>query len=267
MSNRHSSFITPNSAFPMLTSTFIHAPGVGLSTERKLWDAGIRDWDAFLDATDDLPLGPGKREIITPVIEESRNRLAERDHRWFAHALPASEHWRAAGEFSDKLAFLDIETTGSGTHAHPTVVGIYDFAEGEYRHWVYGENLAEFTDFIDEFETIVTFFGTGFDLPFLQRWDPRIRWHQLHVDLCPLLRRLGYKGGLKRVEKQLGIERPYGIDGLDGMDAVRLWWQFKRGDQMALDQLIAYNREDVVNMIALLQLASQKMIAASGFTT
>jgi uncharacterized protein len=250
----------------MLTSTFIHAPGVGLTTERKLWDAGIRDWDSFLAAESGLPLGPGKREIITPVLEESRLRLAAHDHRWFAKALPAGEHWRAAGEFSDHLGFLDIETTGNGTHAHPTVVGLYDFAEGEYRSWVYGDNLAEFTDVIDEYETIVTFFGTGFDLPFLQGWDSRIHWHQLHVDLCPLLRRLGYKGGLKRVEKQLGIERPYGIDGLDGMDAVRLWWRYKRGEEFALEQLIAYNREDVVNMITLLQIASQKMMAACGYT-
>lgn len=249
----------------MLTSTFIHAPGVGETTERKLWDAGIRDWDAFLAPGASLPVGPGKREIIAPVLEESRLRLSEQDHRFFARALPAGEHWRAAGEFSDRMGFLDIETTGMGTHAHPTVVGLYDFASGDYRAFVYGEDIREFTDVVDEYKVLVTFFGAGFDLPVLRQWDPRIVWHQLHVDLCPLLRRLGYKGGLKRIEKQLGIARSDEVEGLDGLDAVRLWWKYKRGDADALRTLIEYNEADVVNMVRLLQFASQKMQHACGF--
>lgn len=249
----------------MLTSTFIHAPGVGEATERRLWDAGIRDWDAFLAPDAELPVGRGRRDMIAPVLEESRRRLAEADHRYFARALPAGEHWRAAGEFSDRMGFLDIETTGMGTHAHPTVIGLYDFAEGEFHAFVYGENMRDFTDFVDEYRVLVTFFGTGFDLPVLRQWDPRIVWHQLHVDLCPLLRRLGYKGGLKRIEKQLGIARADGVDGLDGLDAVRLWWKHKRGDENALRTLIDYNEADVINMVRLLQFASRQMQRACGF--
>jgi uncharacterized protein YprB with RNaseH-like and TPR domain len=250
----------------MLTSTFLHAPGVGQSTERKLWDAGIRDWDAFLAPGAQLPLGAAKRNIVAPVLEESQRRLETLDHRYFARILPAAEHWRATGEFSQQMAFLDIETTGTGSQSHPTVIGLYDFAEGEYRTWVYGENIGEFTDAVDEYKVLVTFYGAGFDLPVLRNWDPRIRFHQLHVDLCPLLRRLGYRGGLKRIERQLGIARPDEVEGMSGLDAVRLWWQWKRGDRAALETLIEYNREDVVNMVRLLQIASQKMMTASGWT-
>lgn len=251
----------------MLRSTFIHAPGVGEATERKLWDAGIRDWEDFLAPSASLPVGAGKRAIIAPVLEESRERLTESDHRFFARALPAAEHWRAAGEFAGRLGFLDIETTGMGTHAHPTVVGLYDFAQGEYHAFVYGENLRDFPDVVDEYQALVTFFGTGFDLPVLRQWEPRIEWHQLHVDLCPLLRRLGYRGGLKRIEKALGIERSDMVEGMDGMDAVRLWWKYRRGDADALRTLIEYNEADVVNMVRLLGFASRKMQELQGFQT
>lgn len=249
----------------MLTSTFLHAPGVGETTERKLWDAGIRDWDAFLEPAAPVPLPRGKRDVVAPVLEESRRRLEALDHRYFAKILPPAQHWRAAGDFSDHLAFLDIETTGSGPHSHPTVIGLYDFAEGEYHAYVRGENLHEFEEALDRYKVLVTFFGTGFDIPVLKNWDPRLRFDQIHVDLCPLLRRLGHRGGLKRVEKQLGIARPDEVDGMSGLDAVRLWWQWKRGDQEALGRLIAYNREDVVNMVRLLQVASRKMLVASGW--
>lgn len=249
----------------MLRATFIHAPGVGDVTERKLWDAGIRDWDAFLAPDASIPLSPGKRDLIAPVLEESRARLSERDHRYFARMLAAGEHWRAAGEFSDRLAFLDIETTGMGTHSHPTVVGLYDFAEGEYRAFVYGEDLREFAEVVDQYQVLVTFFGTGFDLPVLRAWDQRVQFHQMHVDLCPLLRRLGHRGGLKRIEKQLGIARADDVDGLDGLDAVRLWWRWKRGDEDALRTLIEYNRADVVNMVRLLGFASRQMQRLRGY--
>jgi uncharacterized protein YprB with RNaseH-like and TPR domain len=250
----------------MLTSTFLHAPGIGHTTERRLWDSGIREWQDFL-AADCLPIPAARRRAATVVIEQSLERLEARDHRWFAAVLPRSEHWRAAGEFADQMAFLDIETTGTGLDAHPTVVGLYDFARGEMRQFIYDEALREFADVVDEYGLLVTFFGTGFDLPVLSHWDPRIRFHQLHVDLCPLFHRLGYKGGLKRIERQLGLRRSDEVDGLTGWDAVQLWWRWRQGDHKALHTLLEYNRADVVNMVELLGIATRLARAASGFDT
>ena len=54
-------------------------------------------------------------------------------------------------------------------------------------------------------------------------------------------------GGLKKVEKQLGIERQ--LPDIGGYDAVRLWWRYVNdSDATALATLIRYNREDVVNL-------------------
>jgi uncharacterized protein YprB with RNaseH-like and TPR domain len=67
------------------------------------------------------------------------------------------------------------------------------------------------------------------------------------------LHRLGYHGGLKRIERQWGIVREDGVAGLTGFDAVLLWARYRRGEPEALERLIAYNRADVVNLEVLLK--------------
>jgi uncharacterized protein YprB with RNaseH-like and TPR domain len=109
---------------------------------------------------------------------------------------------------------------------------------------------------------IVTFNGGSFDLPVLKRSFRGLEMDQIHVDLCPLLRKLGYRGGLKRIEAELGITRPEGIAGLTGFDAVILWRRyFGLHDHNALERLIAYNREDCVNLERLAEIAVRKMSA------
>jgi uncharacterized protein YprB with RNaseH-like and TPR domain len=54
---------------------------------------------------------------------------------------------------------------------------------------------------------LVTFNGLNFDVPMLYRNFPKLMLDQLHLDLCPTLRRVGLRGGLKRIEQQLGLLR------------------------------------------------------------
>src|SRR5258708_39941154 len=105
---------------------------------------------------------------------------------------------------------------------------------------------------------MVTFFGQGCVMRFLRR-DFRMDFPQLHVDVCFLLKRLGYSGGLKKVEKILGIHRGDDTDGLDGMDAVRLWREYVNGNERSLQTLLAYNAEDVLNMETLLHFGIEEM--------
>jgi uncharacterized protein YprB with RNaseH-like and TPR domain len=103
---------------------------------------------------------------------------------------------------------------------------------------------------------IVTFFGSGFDVPMLQKRFRDVKFDQIHLDLCPTLRRLGFRGGLKSIEKQVGIARVEETQGLTGFDAIKLWNRYLRNrDDSALETLIAYNREDVVNLEFLAELA------------
>ena len=57
-------------------------------------------------------------------------------------------------------------------------------------------------------------------------------------------------GGLKAVERQLGIYRR--LKEVNGYEAVRLWCKYVNDyDMDALATLLEYNQEDVVNLRAL----------------
>lgn len=247
-------------SFPqsLLESTFLHARGVGRTTEQKLWEAGAKSWAHYLEApVTQWPISLAQRAMLTETIEESVERLEAEDFAWFAELLPSSEHWRAVPAFGHRMAFLDIETNGGMAPEDLTVVGVFDGRR--MTHYVQGDNLELFPQALDEAAVIVTFFGTGFDLPFLRRAFPDLAMPQLHVDLCYMLKRLGYRGGLKSIENQMGIRRSNATTGLSGMDAVRLWQQYQLGSQRALDTLLAYNAEDVRNMSELLSEGYRKL--------
>jgi len=54
---------------------------------------------------------------------------------------------------------------------------------------------------------LVTYNGARFDLPFIKHEYPEIEFDQLHADLMYPLRRIGYTGGLKVIERMLGVTR------------------------------------------------------------
>jgi len=247
----------------MLTRTFIHVPGVGYTTETKLWRHGSLTWQDFLRAYPDLPLPRAKQDHIRAWLLESEAALAARDQAFFGRLLPRREHWRLFPEFSDSIVYLDIETTGLGSADVVTLVGLYDGAD--YRAYIRGIDLPEFPREVARFSLLVTYFGTCFDLPFLGQEFPGLRFGQSHIDLCYLLRRLGYTGGLKRVEEKLGIERSAETRGLSGYDAVRLWREYERGDRSALELLVRYNMEDVMNLEGLMNFAYRELCRQLGF--
>ena len=60
---------------------------------------------------------------------------------------------------------------------------------------------------------------------------------------------------MKRIEKELGIQRDNEIAEVDGYQAVKLWKQYEKGNDEALNTLIAYNLADVENLKVLMELA------------
>lgn len=238
----------------MLRQTFLHIPGVGYRTEDRLWRAGVRSWEDFPARKEvvRLPSSVGRR--IEEELDRSEEALRRGRYRYFAANLPAREHWRALPDFRDSVAYLDIETTGLSIGRDAvTVVGLYDGRRE--RSFVKGVNMEELPRALEEAKVLVTFNGSRFDVPFLRRAFPSLRLDQLHVDLMHSLRRLGFRGGMKAIERRVGIERSEETAGLSGFDAVRLWHDFEAGDDDALDLLLAYNLEDVVNLESLADLA------------
>jgi len=247
----------------MLTATFLHANGIGASTETKLWEAGVLHWEQCAGSRPDA-VSKRRWDSVQATAEQSIAALESRDHRWFARHIPSPEHWRLLPWFANRMLFVDIETNGGYEPDDITIIGLYDGFES--RILVQGRDIDDFPALVAETELLVTFFGGGFDLPFLRRRFPHLPLDQPHVDLCPTLRRLGMRGGLKAIEGKLGIWRDETVDGLGGMDAVRLWnrWRYQN-DAQSLELLIRYNREDIVNLEGLLEWALPRLVGLTGF--
>lgn len=238
----------------MLRNTFVHVPGIGPPIERALWESGCSDWDRLLAEPNRFSYGQAERDKVNRHIARSQKALTEGRHQFFRKGLGLKEAWRAWPDFRSSCVYLDIETDGSAGRNAVTMIGMYDGRE--FRCLIQGEDLENFRDLISNYSMIVTFCGANFDLPALQRQFWGLRFDQIHLDLQPTLRRLDLRGGLKRIEKELGIHRSPETDGLTGYDAVLLWRRYIKGhDDSALDKLIAYNREDVVNLEKLAEVA------------
>jgi uncharacterized protein YprB with RNaseH-like and TPR domain len=186
---------------------------------------------------------------VVREIERSRNALLTGVHQHFRHKLRQRHAWRALDAFPESTAYLDIETNGTSEPDNITMVGLAD--TNGFRCFIKGENLESFRDAISRYSVIVTFFGTGFDIPVIEKHFTHIQLDQIHIDLCPLFRSLGVRGGLKKIEKQFDIQRSEETDGLTGYDAVLMWRRHLRGQSGILERLVSYNREDCVNMIPL----------------
>ena len=237
----------------MIRHTFSVLDGVGEKREKRLWAEGIVSWEDFLVA-ERVPFFSEKRtEIIRESICYFKQELVSGNPEPFADFIRQREHWRLFDAFRDGVLCLDIETNGlpPGRGGAVTLVGLYD--ERGYRCLVRGEDLTEerLTEEISGDKILVTFFGSSFDLPFLRNEFPSVRFRIPHFDLCFGARRLGMKGGLKKIERQFGLFRAEEVTGLDGYDAVLLWKKWLRGDRKALDLVIKYNREDTVNLLHL----------------
>ncbi len=243
-----------------LLRTFQHLPGIGIKRERNLWDAGCHSWRDLLALQQPRGLPPKLWKTARVLLGNHMAVLDREDADTLVEIVPKSLHWRMIPEFWGKIAFLDIETTGFLPVSRRTYITTIAVFDGTKVHdFVRGENLKSFPEFIARFPAVCTFFGTGFDGPFIQA-EMGIELPPIHFDTCFLLHRLGFRGGLKRVEKVLGLQRP-GVVDIDGAVAVKLWRLFERTeDPRYLDTLLAYNNEDVLNLPQLLRHAYNGLI-------
>ena len=229
----------------MLTNSFIHIQGIGAITEQLLWQSGIRDWDSF---SSDLPIpvSAGRKHYLLNGIDESKRHLANHNPAYFSKKLPSNQSWRLFPEFRDSTVYLDIETTGLDRHFNEiTTIALYDGQT--IKTYVQGQNLDDFIEDIQKYKVIVSYNGKSFDVPFIENYF-NIRLDHAHIDLRYILYSLGFRGGLKGCERQLGMDRG-DLKDVDGFFAVLLWDEYRKtGDQKTLDTLLAYNVQDTINL-------------------
>jgi uncharacterized protein YprB with RNaseH-like and TPR domain len=242
----------------MLNNTYIHIPGIGASTEQRIWGCGIRNWEELLENHSMIKMVKNRKRLLLSRVLESVEQLASGSHVYFAKRLPPSHQWRAYRYFRDKTAYIDIETTGlSPNYSRITVIGVYNGKET--KTFIRGINLQEAPAELAKYKQLVTFNGARFDLPFIGHEFPGF-FNHLHTDLMYPLKKLGFCGGLKNIERSLGLERSEETTGITGLDAVRLWNRYERGDDEALEVLVKYNAEDVENLEKLIKITYPRMI-------
>jgi len=149
-------------------------------------------------------------------------------------------------------AYLDIETTGlSPSDCEITVIGIH-LCRGDDTDFVQlvGQDVASpsILEALSGVDVIYTYNGSRFDLPFIHlRYGINLAELFTHRDLMYDCWKNNLYGGLKAVERQLGINRK--LKEMNGFEAVRLWWKYVDSfDLDALNMLLEYNKEDVVNL-------------------
>ena len=247
----------------MIEQTFLHLPGVGYNTERRLWLRGHRSWDSLHC---ELTKGTRVREVLRgerqgslfgsceaaldrrsiawlDCLDESRRALREKRYKFFLDLLKPSDHWRVLSLCLNDAVFLDIETTGLSQELHyVTVIGA--LRHGRFFQWTWPEPLDELRQLLEAAPVVVTFNGKRFDLPFLAH-HANLSQPKAHVDLLFLAKAAGLSGGQKVVEEALGLVRPDDLRGFEGAEAVVAWCSALYGNKRNYRQLLQYNRLDV----------------------
>lgn len=233
----------------MIRNSFIFLEKITAARERRLWQQGILTWDDFLRCSKIKGItAPAKRYYDRKVLE-ARKRLYDGDSGYFAARMPQTEHWRLYDFFKDEAVYLDIETDGLSDNCDVTVVGLFDGYDT--RTMIRRVNLdwPLLKKELERYKILVTFNGSVFDLPFMQRRYGKVLPDIPHIDLRFCCNRIGLNGGLKKIEKKLNIRRSEIVDGLYGGDAAQLYRMWRgSGDDYYLRLLVEYNEEDVINL-------------------
>lgn len=226
--------------------------GIGERTEVNLWIEGITDWHAFLETKKVKGISDRRKRYFDVLLRHAQQKIHQ--PRFLAAFFPQPLHWRLYSHLMKNAVYIDIETSGLSFQSDITVIGIYRNADARYLSLVKGFNLnaRNLREAIWDASIIVTFNGSSFDIPFIRRHFPFTLPEVPHLDLRFASRKLGYTGGLKSIERALGIGRDYEVETLTGEDALLYWriWK-KTGSRRALEILKRYNRADVENLVPL----------------
>lgn len=168
-----------------------------------------------------------------------------------------------------KVAYLDIETNYVGPFTDPrlfrdfqnhklTVVGIRVLDDNHDQFFQFFDQdctKSALLNSLNDVQKLVTYNGRsvpdsikgwiGFDFPVIHAQLGIVLDREFaHTDLVPECWKKNLFGGLKKVEQSLGLKRE--LPGKDGAWATEAFRQYKStGDKKHLNDLLAYNREDV----------------------
>lgn len=237
----------------MLEESFIFFEGIETKSEKKIWNQGIKNWKEYLDS-ETKGFSKRKKSFHRKEIEKINKNL--KNFKELSKIIAKQHHWRLWELLDENILFLDIETTG---RFDITVIGLFDGEEQKFL--VKGKNLSKelFLEIINNYDAIVTFNGRSFDIPVIEKYFG-IKIEKIHIDLMHICRKIGLTGGLKNIEKEIGIARPEEVESANGSDAILLWNSYLiTGDEEFLMKLLLYNEQDCVNLKTLAEYAIPKL--------
>lgn len=181
---------------------------------------------------------------------------------------------------SGNMAIADIETTGLSPRSSQVILGGLIVPDGEDRLAVqyFADSPEEEEELLDryaamlaEYDVIVTYNGSTFDLPFLKK---RMKAHRIDteglercysMDLYRILKKYSGLSEILPDLKQKTVEKYMGAgqarrDRIDGAESVRLYCQYvgSRGAQREelLDRILLHNRDDIVKLSEIMSILS-----------
>jgi len=234
----------------MITNSFIFLERIGNKLEQNIWKNGIDNWENFLERNKIKGLSKHRKLYYDRKILNARKALYNFDSSYFLDLLPTSEMWRLYDFFREDAVFLDIETTGLSKNENDiTVFGLYDGINTKIMIKGINFDCNELKKELQKYKLIVTFNGASFDIPFIEKIYPNLLPKIPNFDVKSATDKLNLKGGLKNIEKILGIKRTPIVEKFYGGDALTLWKMYRAtGDEHYLNLLVEYNEFDVINL-------------------
>src|SRR3989338_6860857 len=237
----------------MIKNSFIFLPKVSHTKEQSIWQQGINGWDDFLNTKNVAGISPKIKGYYDLCLTRAKKELQEDNALHFYERMPNVEAWRLYEYFKEQTCFLDIETVGY--NGYITIVGLYDGYDTKIMVKDINLNMKVLKEELAKYKLLITFNGSSFDLPCLNRYYPGCVPKTAHIDLRHACKKIGLTGGLKMIEQQVGIKRPEHLKAIGGDQTIDLWRAYKAsGDKEYLDLLVQYNEEDIINLKPLMRL-------------
>lgn len=136
-----------------------------------------------------------------------------------------------------------------------TLIGIYQPRDGlmEHEYFLRGRNLT-IEDIAPSFvgcKMIIAYNGISMDVPMINKFFPGLLPKVPLIDLYLWAKRLDLDTNLKVLEYTLGIDRMH-EHSKRRFIASKLWQRYEKyHDEIALEKLIEYNKQDTINLYPL----------------
>lgn len=226
-----------------------HLPGIGPRKIEQLFQCGITTWPELLDhcRASHLPGLDTRHAALIAALEASETALVNRDYARLTKTLHNADHWRILADFFEDATFLDIET--SGDELRPEITLVIVRHQKKLHVFTADHNLDEFLHLLDDIKLFVTFNGATFDVPQLENHFHIPLRDIGHIDLRWVCYHAQLRGGLKEIERAIGLQRPPDLIGMDGAEAAWLWQRWKlTGNTKLLQRLTRYCSADVIGL-------------------